>query len=178
VANQGTITINNDGGTAPASLFLNGLSGGFFAINGKGGSILLNAGADPSSAQLNGNADHPIFLTDRSQSVHGTGQINIPIENNDGSIVADVPGRSLVIRRGIISNSSMIGASGGGLLDFDGTASADIMAVNGGSTASTMLANGGKIRFLGNIAFFNNSLTSANLPGNRGRSRMRRVLIP
>lgn len=166
--NAGTITVNSDGGSGPAALALNARSGQFFAINGDRGSILLNAGTDPSTAQLNGDANHPIYIFGRNEQIHGTGQINVPIYDNYGEIVGDVPGRSLVIRGGVQANDGTIGSIAGGILDFDGTSIPGGMTVMGGSTAANFYARNGKIRFLGGVTFNSYRLTSESELGMPG----------
>ena len=150
ITNNGTITINSNGGgdatalTADTSLTLSG-SGtvNLFAANNSSGRAQLNA---PAGA---------ILTVGPTQLVTGNGQINAALTNN-GTVNANVPGASLVLQGSDKTNNGLMEATNGSLLDLVGT-----MTITQ-SASGQILANGSTVRLLGNVTINGGALNTQN----------------
>jgi hypothetical protein len=131
ISNAGVIRIND--GTGVSATYLR-LTNGGQTISGTG-SIRLSSSGNVNTAQLTTNSGSWPLTNDTGHSIRGDGAIYVPVINN-GLIVADVAGRTLLVNNGGTTNSGQMRADTNAVLHISGV-------TIGGS--GNILANGGTI---------------------------------
>ena len=111
ITNNGTITVNSDEQAASSWLALN--ADVYFAGTGV---IRLQGSGNVDAAQIS-SVGWARLHNESSHSIRGDGRI-IPLLSNNGTIVADVPGRTLAFTDEAKTNSALISAVDGGILSF------------------------------------------------------------
>ena len=137
LTNTGTLTINPSGGASDASISFNSpasaiTGGGTIVLNPVGGGIGVDAGIVSS---VPGN----VVTNSAGSTIRGNGYILANVANA-GLIAADIPGRAIGLASNPKSNSGLIVAQNGGLLDFSSvvvtqSGSGVIRATGAGSVA-------------------------------------------
>jgi len=140
LTNNGTMTINPTEGVNGTYLRLTGS----YTVAGSG-SIVLNARPDNlDTAYLLYNGGGEVLTNGASHTVRGTGRIYVAL-TNDGTVSADVPGRTLELTGFAKTNNAIFEASGGGTLQLS---SATVNQAPGGAILSTA---GGLLNFVNSI---------------------------
>ncbi len=130
IVHDGTITVNPTGGPNATNMILTGGS----TLGGSGTTVLNANPGNLSTAQLyalNGGAAAS-FIHAAGHTIRGSGFIYYGMTNN-GSIIADQPGRTLVLTTGTITNNAVIEATNSAVLSFSNeTISGGLLRASGG----------------------------------------------
>ncbi|MFH1143695.1 MAG: FlgD immunoglobulin-like domain containing protein [Candidatus Eisenbacteria bacterium] len=114
--NDGLILVNTTGAATPTCLRLDDTDGSEL---GGSGSLLLQAGGNPENAAMTDY--HGTYLNQQGQhTVHGDGLISVHF-GNAGRVAADVDGRVLRMTANSNTNSGLLEAIDGGILELSGT---------------------------------------------------------
>lgn len=168
-ANDATLenTINNTGviQVPSANLFMSGN----VTLSGAGSLILSGSG---SLRQLGGSDT----LTNQ-QLIHGSGTIlHLPL-TNQGTVAADVSASTLALSSGVVSNTAVLEATGGGTLEVDtkvNNSGGKITALGGSTVILTSNAsiNGGTLSTTGTGTIQSQNAVldgTVNIPTNAGK---------
>lgn len=131
ISNAGVIRIND--GTGGNATYLR-LTNGPQTVSGTG-TIRLSSTGSPPTAQLTTNSGSWPLTNDTGHSIRGDGIVSVPLINN-GSVVADVASRSLVLSNGSTTNNAQLRADTNAVLQVNS------VTING---SGTILANGGTV---------------------------------
>ncbi|MEQ8849962.1 choice-of-anchor D domain-containing protein [Botrimarina sp.] len=154
IANTGVITVNRDGLSGNTTLDPNTNT----TFSGAG-QIVLNASSDAALQHARiGAASNDFAVTNGADhTIRGTGQI-ITTLVNDGSVLADVDGRTLQLAFGTKTNNGTLAATGGGVLLLTNTtienATGEVASQSGlvqlqGATINGGLLSGDDVRVIG-----------------------------
>jgi hypothetical protein len=114
--NDGLILVNTTGSAAPTHFRLDDSDGSEL---GGTGSLLLQAGGNPENAAMSDY--HGTYLNQLGQhTIHGDGLISLHL-GNAGRVAADVDGRVLRMAANSNTNSGLLEAIDGGILELSGT---------------------------------------------------------
>ena len=153
VNNDGTIRVESDPTQNPAIITLPGNWGAGLTGTGR---LILSAGGDPSRAKLMAEGGYSAcWAQDANHSLTGEGSIVGPFRNS-GRVSADVTGRVLLLTDYYSgkTNSGVMEAVNGGLLDNGGTLTQD--------GAGVLRADGGTVRLLNGSWLLGGTLATAN----------------
>ncbi len=140
LTNNGTVTINPTEGVNGTYLRLVGS----YTVSGSG-SIVLNAHPDNlDTAHLMYNSGGEVLTNGAAHTVRGTGRIHVAL-TNDGTVSANIPGRTLELTGFAKTNNAIFEASGGGTLRLS---NATVNQAPGGTILSTA---GGLLNFVNSI---------------------------
>jgi hypothetical protein len=135
LSNAGSMTVNPTAGSADT--FVQFSESG--TLDGSG-ALVLNAGPNLISAYLS-TYGAAVITHAAEHTIRGRGRIYANL-SNEGTIHADRPGDPLELLGGPKSNTGLVTATGGGILDITGVALAQ-------SPPGRIVADGGTVRFFG-----------------------------
>jgi hypothetical protein len=140
IVHDGTITVNPTGGPNATGMILTTGS-----TLGGSGTTVLNASSNLDTAYLFA-VNNGTFTHASGHTIRGSGNIYYGVTNN-GSIIADQPGRTLVLLGGTITNNAVIEATNNAVLSFSNE------TINGGLLRAS---GGGRIVHTGGALTLNN----------------------
>lgn len=148
IFNHSTITINPTG--AAANTYLKALAS--LNITGSGRIVLNAMPSNLNTASLTWNAGSEVVTNGPGHTIDGTGAISVDFVNN-GTVAADVGGKTLLLQIRPKVNNALLSATGGGTLNIQTSVtqgpSGEILAAGGTVELYTATISGGSLRSLG-----------------------------